>query len=125
MTDIIYKEESYKIVGCLFEVYKILGSNHRESVYQKALREEFLKNNIKFIEQYRIPVKYKDKIISQNYFDFLIEDKIILEIKSGPYFKKDYLNQLVAYLKSADLKLGIIANFTRNGVKFHRVLNLK
>lgn len=125
MTEIIYPQLSYKIVGCLFEVYKNLGSNRQEKHYQKALSEEFLKQKINFREQYPVAISYKDKKIGQNFFDFLIEDKIILEIKSGPYFRKEYLDQLISYLKAASLKLGIIANFTRNGVKFHRVINIK
>jgi len=125
MVELIYPELSYKIVGCLFEVYKNIGPNHRERYYQNALKEEFLKRKIKFQEQFPIKITYKDKKIGQNYFDFLIDDKIILEIKTGPYFKKDYLDQLLSYLKATYLKLGIIANFTRNGVKFHRVINIK
>lgn len=125
MTEIVYPELSYKIVGCLFEVYKNLGSNHREKYYQKALKEEFIKENIKFSEQFPVAIIYKGKKIGQNFLDFLIDDRIVLEIKSGPYFRKDYLDQLLSYLKAAHLKLGIIANFTRSGVKFHRVLNLK
>lgn len=125
MTEIIYPELSYKIVGCLFNVYKVMGPNHREKYYQKAIKEEFIKKKMKFCEQYPVSIMYNNKKIGQNYFDFLVEDKIILEIKSGPYFKINYLDQLVSYLKTANLKLGIIANFTRNGVKFHRVLNIK
>ena len=122
---IIYPELSYKIVGCLFEVFNNIGSNRREIIYQKALKEEFKNQKISCQKQYFIKSYYKSKQIGRNYFDFLIDDKIILEIKVGSYFSKRDLDQILEYLKISKLRLGIIANFTRDGVKFHRVLNIK
>ena len=122
---LIYPELSYKIVGCLFEVFNNIGSNRREVIYQKALKEEFKDQKISFKEQYFIKSYYKSKQIGRNYFDFLIDNKIILEIKVGNYFSKRDFDQILEYLKISRLKLGIIVNFTRDGVKFHRVLNIK
>ena len=121
---LIYPELSYKIIGCLFEVYKKLGCNHREKYYQKAVSNEFKNQNIKFKEQVPIKLNYKTSKIGQNFLDFCIEDKIILEIKIGSYFSKNNLEQSLSYLKATNMKLGIIANFTRDGVKHYRVLNL-
>jgi GxxExxY protein len=123
--DIIYPELSYKIVGCFFEVYKSIGSNHREKYYQNALKSEFINRKIKFEEQVYFPLKYKGSVVGKNYLDFLVENKIVVEIKVGTYFKKQHLNQVLEYLKSCKLKLGIIAIFTNNGVKYYRVVNLK
>lgn len=123
--DIIYPELSYKIVGCLFEVYKNIGDCHREKYYCNALKNEFNKVRLNFKEQISIPVKYKGNKIGQHYLDFLVEDKIVLEIKVGEFFRKQHLEQVLDYLKSSKLKLGIIGIFTRNGVRFYRVVNLK
>jgi len=122
---IIYPELSYKIVGCLFEVYNNVGSNHREKYYQNALSCELKSKGIKFKEQTPIDLRYKTTNIGKNYLDFLIEDKIIIEIKTGPYFTKRNLDQILDYLKISGLKLGIIVNFGRDSVKFYRVLNIK
>lgn len=122
---IIYPELSYKIVGCLFDVYKKLGNNRKENIYQNALKQEFLKRNINFKDQYYIQVNYNGVNIGRSYVDFLIENKIILELKIGNFYHKQNLDQILDYLKSTSLKLGIIANFTRDGVKFYRVLNIK
>ena len=122
---LIYPELSYRIVGCLFEVYKKLGSNRRENIYHNALKQEFQNKNIAFKNQYYIPVKYLGSQIGRSYVDFLVENKIILELKIGQFFHKQNLNQTLDYLKTTGLKLGILANFTRDGVKFYRVLNIR
>lgn len=56
--------------------------------------------------------------------DFVIEGKIVLEIKVGEHFSKNNINQIYGYLKATDLKLGILANFTRTGVKYKRIINI-
>lgn len=122
---VIYPKLSYQVVGCLFEVYKDLGPNHREKLYQNALRQEFSKNRIEFQAQLPLRVRYKNSIIGNNYLDFLVDKKIILEIKTGSYFRKKSFEQILDYLKSSKLKLGILAYFTQDGVKFYRVLNNK
>lgn len=120
---VIFPELSYKIMGCLFDVYKTVGGGHRESYYQNAIKKAFIDQKINFQEQLYLPLKYKNTHVGKLFFDFLIEDKIILEIKVGQYFKKSNLEQVIDYLKTSNLKLGIIANFTREGVKSYRVLN--
>ena len=120
---LIYPELSYKIVGCVFEVFNNLGPNHRESLYQKAVAKELDKQNINFISQFPIDLKYKGEVIGRNFFDFYIENKVILELKVGSHIRKCNFEQLVDYLKLSNIKLGIITCFTSNGVKFHRLLN--
>ena len=120
---VLYPDLSYKIVGCLFEIHRNLGSNHREFRYQNALKQEFLSKNIKFNTQVPFNVLYKEKVVGKNLVDFVIEDKIILEIKAGRYFRKKDFEQALEYLKTSKLKLAILANFKKNGVQFYRVLN--
>jgi GxxExxY protein len=120
---VIFKKESYEIVGCCFEAYNQLGSGHREKTYQGTLENLFTSNNIPFASQYYIPIKIDDEVVDKHFFDFLIDNKIILEIKTGNHFHKRDLEQLHSYLKSARVKLGILVNFSSNGVHFRRVLN--
>ena len=122
---LIFPRLSYKIVGLLFEVYNGMGSSHRESFYQKAISNLLSQKNINFKEQLATPILFKNKIVGRYYLDFLIEDKIILEIKTGERFLKRNIDQVYSYLTSKKLHLGIIANFTRSGVKFKRILNIK
>jgi len=123
--DLVYPDLSYKIMGILFEVWTKLEFGYKEKFYQKAIAEEFKNINLQFREQLPAKISYKGKVVGIYYFDFLIEDKIILEIKVRNYFSKRDIEQLYSYLKAKNLKLGIIAHFTRAGVKFKRIVNLQ
>jgi GxxExxY protein len=120
---VIHKELSYKIVGILFEVYNELGYGYKEKYYEKALMAALNEQEIKFETQVPFILKFKEKIIGRNYLDFLIEDRIVLEIKKGKHFSKNNLDQVKQYLKITKLKLAILANFTLDGIKYIRVLN--
>ncbi|EKE18523.1 MAG: hypothetical protein ACD_9C00308G0002 [uncultured bacterium] len=120
---VIHKELSYKIVGTLFEVYNELGYGYKEKYYEKALMVALGEQKIKFKTQVPFALKFKEEIIGRNYLDFLIEDKIVLEIKKGKHFSRNNLDQVKQYLKITNLKLAILANFTPDGIKYIRVLN--
>ncbi len=120
---IIHKELSYKIVGILFEVYNELGYGYKEKFYEKALMVALNEQKIKFETQVPFALKFKNKIIGRNYLDFLIEGKVILEIKKGKHFSRGNLDQVKQYLKITNLQLAILANFTPDGIKYIRVLN--
>ncbi len=120
---VVHKELSYRIVGILFEVYNELGYGYKEKYYEKALEVALSEQKIKFRTQVPFILKFKEKIIGRNYLDFLIEDKIVLEIKKGKHFSKNNLDQVKQYLKITKLKLAILANFTPAGIKYIRVLN--
>ncbi|MDO8444069.1 MAG: GxxExxY protein [bacterium] len=121
---VAYPELSYQIVGCLFKVFNNIGPNHRESYYQKAVATEFSKAGVKFIQQYSIDLKYKGEKIGNNFLDFYVEDKVILELKTGRFVQKSDFQQLHDYLRTSGLELGIIACFTAKGVNYHRILNI-
>lgn len=123
-SDLIYPELSYKIIGIMFEVYNELGPGYQEKHYQKAIAEAFKKHNLSFKEQVFIPLKFQDSEIGKYFLDFIVEDKIILEIKKGERFIKTNIMQLNSYLKTTNLNLGILINFTNNGLKFKRIVNL-
>lgn len=120
---VIYKKLSYQIIGLSYKVHNELGGGHREKIYQKALETVFKKEKIPFISQYKVDLFYLDNKIGYYYLDFYINNKIIVEIKVGDFFKRKDIDQLYGYLKSLNLKLGIIVNFTKHKVYFRRVLN--
>ena len=120
---IIYKDLSYKIVGILFEVYNELGYGYQEKYYEMAVAKCFVKEEILHKRQAPYRVMFKDEEIGKYYLDFLVDDKIILELKKGNYFSKRNIEQIKGYLKAAKLKLAILANYTPTGVKILRVLN--
>lgn len=97
---IIFPELSYKIVGILFDIHNTIGGGHKEKYIQNAIAIELEKNNIQFQRELHCPLIYQDKIIGKYFLDFLIENKIILEIKSGERFNKSNINQVYAYLQT-------------------------
>lgn len=122
--DLIYPELSYEIIGILYEIYNDLGCGYQEKYYQKALSLKFKERNIVFQEQLMVSLKFQGNNIGKYFLDFLIENKIILEIKKDEQFSRNNIEQVYAYLKATNLKLGIIANFTKQGLKFKRIVNL-
>lgn len=122
--DLIHPKLCYKIVGVLFDVHNELGHGYREKYYQKAVASGLDNNGISYKEQVCANVSYKDKIIGKVFLDFLVEDKVILEIKKADRFSKTEIDQVHGYLKATGLKLGVIAHFAKDGVKYKRILNL-
>jgi len=125
MMEIIYKDLTYKIIGILYDVHNKLGGGHKEVYYQRAIQLEFDKNNIQYKKELYSPLTYDKEKIGKYYLDFLIEKKIILEIKKGERFNKNDIDQVYRYLQTSNLKLGILANFTRSKVRIKRIVNLK
>lgn len=123
--NLIYPALSYKISGLLFDVFKELGYGHLEKTYQNAVAVVFKEQNLRFKEQVFEEVEFHGEKIGKFFFDFLIEDKVVLELKQGNYFSKQNIEQIYNYLRVKNLKLGLLANFTRNGVKVKRILNIK
>jgi GxxExxY protein len=124
MEKVLYKELSFGIIGAVFDVYNTLGSGYQEKYYERALAVEFRKRSIIFKEQYPVPLEYEGESIGRYAVDFLINNKIVLELKKGDYFSPSNIKQVIAYLKALKLQLGILVNFTSRGVKFKRILNL-
>ena len=123
MTEIIYKEESYKIIGACFEVHKTLGHGFKESVYKDALEVEFKKIGVPFQREKSYNIFYKEEKLKHFFVaDFIVYDTIILEIKIGQYIGDPYLKQTLNYLKASGLKLGIVINFGTSSLEYQRVL---
>lgn len=111
--DLLYEELSYKVRGAMIAVHKVLGSGHKELVYHKALVEEFKEQKISFCEEKSINIIYKGKKVGTYRPDFVVEDKIIIEIKAVSFMPINFDEQLIHYLKSTKYKLGFLVNFGR------------
>ena len=125
MEKLLYKEESYKIIGLCFEIFNTLGPGLKEKNYQKALEELLDANKISFAAQLYVPIKINGKMVGKYFLDFLVKNKIAIELKAGDHFHRRDIEQLHNYLKSTGLKLGLLVNFTSEGVKFKRILNIR
>jgi GxxExxY protein len=110
-TDYIYKDLTYAIIGCLQEVHKELGPVHKEKIYHKAIALEFKEKGLIFKEEQAIYVKYKGVRVGAYKPDFIIDDKVILEIKVVPTMTKSMLDQVYYYLRGTKYQLALLANF--------------
>jgi GxxExxY protein len=124
--EFLYKEESYLIIGILFEVHKNLGKGFSEIVYKDALEYEFEINNIPYEREKEFSVKYKDTTLNHKFYaDFLVFDKIILEIKTVECFSSAHYNQCLNYLKVSKNKLALLANFNLTSLEYKRIIDSK
>ena len=112
MTDLIYKEESYEIIGKCMEVHNNLGAGFLEIVYKDALELEFKKSGILYEREKKYEVNYKGDILPHKFYaDFVVFDKIILEIKAVSGIADEFIAQSINYLKVSKNKLALIVNF--------------
>ena len=110
--DILFKEEYYKIYGCIYTVNKKLGSGFLEVVYQEALEIELKRENIPFIPQQELVILYDGIPLKTKYVaDIVCYDKIIIELKTVTKINNQHKAQSMNYLKATDFKLGLLVNF--------------
>ncbi|MBI2122143.1 MAG: GxxExxY protein [Candidatus Sungbacteria bacterium] len=122
--DLLYPDLSYQVVGILFEVFNELGYQYQEKYYQRAISKSLHLVGIPFQEQIIFPIEFKGQKIGRYIFDFLVDNKIVLEIKRGDTFSPQDIRQTIAYLKRSNLRLGILARFSSKGLKFKRIVNI-
>jgi len=123
MTDVIFKDESFIIIGICMEVHKQLGHGFLEVVYKDALEYEFRKSGISYEREKLYEVKYKDITLKHCYYaDFIVFDKIILEVKSCAGIVDEFIIRTINYLKASECKLGLIVNFGRTSLETKRVV---
>lgn len=123
MTQIIHKDESFQIMGILFDVHNNLGEGFSEIVYKDALEYEFKKLNIPFESEKEYVVQYKDIILNHKFYaDFVVYDTIILELKSCEKLDSKHTAQCINYLKVSSNKLAILANFNNKSLEYKRIV---
>lgn len=123
MRKLVYPELSYKIIGIAFKVFNDLGYGHQEKYFQRAMAMEFTKEGIKYEREKEIKLNYQGECIGKYFIDFVIENKILLELKILPYLKHVHIKRALEYLNEAKLKLAILIYFTRDGVRYRRIIN--
>jgi GxxExxY protein len=112
MTEILFKEEAYKIVGACFEVYNTQGCGFVEPVYQECLEIEFGLQAIPFEAQNRLHLSYKEHPLKQIYIpDFVCFGQIIVELKAVSKLCDEHRAQVHNYLKATGFRLGLLINF--------------
>ncbi|NOX45888.1 MAG: GxxExxY protein [Chlorobi bacterium] len=123
MTDILYKEESYKIIGKCFEVHNNLGPGFLEIVYKDALGYEFKQAKIPYIREKEYVVNYKDIILRHKFYaDFVVYDKIILEVKAVSGIVDEFTARAINYLSVSQNRLALIVNFWELQLKSKRIV---
>jgi GxxExxY protein len=114
-----------KIIGCAMEVHNYLGNGFQEVIYQRALAYEMELNKILFAREVEMPIYYKQKDIGTRRVDFLIDEKICLEIKAQTKLEPVHLAQAINYLEAFNLEVGLLINFGNTKLEFHRLQNKK
>jgi GxxExxY protein len=122
MAKIIYPELSYKLMGIMFKIHNKIGGGYKEKYYQEMLKSEFLREGIHYLEQVKVDLMYGGRKVGTYYLDFLIDHKIVLEIKSKSDFSSRDIRQVLEYLKKTGLELGILVAFARDRLKYRRIL---
>ncbi len=122
MAEIIFKELSFAIVGAAMEAHKMLGAAFLEAVYQRALAHEFTLRKIPFEEQKLLPVHYKGQFVGEYRADFVVDGKIIVEIKATSAITGEHESQALNYLAATGYRLAIIINFGAESLQHKRIV---
>ncbi|MEI7675354.1 MAG: GxxExxY protein [Bacteroidales bacterium] len=124
MSEIVYKDESYKIIGSCMKVHAELGFGFLESVYQEALEKQFIKDNVPYEREKLLRIQFDGENLKKTFkADFVCYDKIIVELKAAAFIHKDTELQITNYLNATKIQLGIIVNFGERSLIYRRILN--
>ena len=115
-----HEDITESIIGSAYKVYNTLGFGFLESVYKKSMGIELMKKNLKFEEEKPLKVFYEDIVVGDFYIDLLIEDEIVVELKSVQNLLKEHEVQLVNYLNGLKKEVGLLLNFGPHGVEVKR-----
>lgn len=117
-----YEELTGKIIGACMEVYNELGNGFLEPVYQEALENEFILQDIPYEREKLLPIVYKGRILKKEYYaDFICYDSIIVELKAVTVLIKPHKAQILNYLKAVNKEIGLLVNFGATSLKWERI----
>lgn len=119
----LYEDLTRQIIRAIFNVHNRLGYGYREKELQRALAEEFRKLGLRFVKELYCNLIYEAKVISRFFIDFVVEGKVAVELKIADDFYKKHFDQLMTYLKTNNLRLGILAIYTKQQVLIKRIIN--
>jgi GxxExxY protein len=119
----LFGDLTKKIIEIAIKVHKKLGPGFIEAIYEKAMTIELKKSGINFTKQSEINVNYEGSLLGRQRVDFMIEDKLILELKAVSELNFIHRAQMISYLKTADKKVGLLLNFSKSVLEIKRVMN--
>lgn len=123
MVDLIHKNEAYQIIGICMDIHSILGGGFLEIVYKDAIEYEFKKATIPYKREKEYDIIYKDIILPHKYYaDFVVFDKIILEVKAVEGIVDEFIKLMINYLAVSKCKLGLIVNFGKEKLTYKRIV---
>lgn len=125
MADFKYGEITEKIIGAAFRVHGTLGNGFQEIIYQRALELELRNMSMLFAREFEMPIYYLDQLIGTRRVDFLVNEKISLELKAVIKLEDVHLAQAINYLEAYNLEIGLLINFGSKRLEFHRFTNKK
>jgi GxxExxY protein len=114
------KELTFRIRGCVYEVFRVLGSGFLEQVYQQALLQELQAQGLRAESQRALEVTYKGKPVGSYIADIVVDDRVVLELKAAQSLTKAHEAQLLNYLKASGKRVGLLVNFTHPKAEIRR-----
>ncbi len=122
-TDLIYPQLSYLLMGILFEVHNKLGTKYQEKHYQRAVEIKLKQLKLPYQKELKVDIDFGGEKLGKLFIDFVIDNKIVLELKKTQNIGKDDIKQVLRYLNALNLKLAIVVNFQYRKLQYTRVLN--
>lgn len=123
MSDLLYKEEVFKLVGLCMEIHRELGKGHDEMIYKDAFVVELQRGAIPFIRERKYEVTYKGVVLPHFYYaDVVVRDKILFEAKVCDCLTEAHVKQVLNYLAASKLELGLLVNFGADSLEWKRVV---
>ena len=118
-----YSDVTGAVIGCAFEVHSILGTGFQEVVYQRALAVEMESRGLSFAREWEMPIFYKERQVGTRRVDFLVDEKVVVELKAIGELERVHLAQAINYLEAFRLEVGLLLNFGAAKLEFRRVVN--
>jgi GxxExxY protein len=122
MAELIHGELSYKIIRILYKIYNTIGPGLQEKYYQRAIAQVFDKEGIPFLEQVKVSLDINGLKVGRYFLDFVIDHRLVLEIKSKHFFSLRDIKQVLGYLKKSRIEVGLLVAFSSEGLKIKRLL---
>jgi GxxExxY protein len=120
-----YEDITEKIIGCAMKVHSALGNGFQEVIYQRSMGIEMEEQGLKFARELEMPIFYKGIEVGTRRADFLVEDKVSVELKAVTRLEDVHLAQALNYLEAYNLEVGLLINFGARSLEFKRLLNKK
>ena len=124
MAELLYKEESYRIIGSCMKVHAELGHGFLESVYQEALEKQFIKDGIPYEREKLLHIYFDGEKLKKHFkADYVCFGVIVVELKATPFIYKQDLDQTLNYLNATKSQLGLLVNFGQKSLIYKRLVN--